>query len=531
MTFTYLYHPATGGGTLVPNDPDVVAHYVARGWVEDDAPSSPSDDVRVVTWGVAPALVARALGWKIADDYSLDLTGATTHTASQVQAWLDDAAASGTSAYAAGTIKCDGTVTVKGDADLHLLTLNYTGTGTAIRVGDPASQLFRKRVAAPHVVATAKTALGWGQVAGSVGVQVANAYGCAMTFPWVRNFETGVLVTGVPIGAAIQGTQQCVFYPQHLDNNKVNFRVAPFVGSGTSDSGWANQNTVVGGRFSHDSNEGPAVAGAKHVDLASCPNVVNGWVFYGSSLESSNVVDYHIDTYSWNCSFRDCRFENTGGDAARKVRSRGTAKGNQISRGFNAGQITQSVTDTALPFDTDTDVQLSRRGGSATVPAILAENLVSSSGPVLTIMEAGAALAGTDPATGYAVRASAQQWAGKRAADANARIIVDAVNGRTYYGDATAAPVGFIGGSASTVFVGGSLPFVPLANGTQDCGITSLKWRYVRAGTAVQTGAVASGSRPAAATAGAGAMVFDTTLNKPVWSDGTNWRDATGTVV
>lgn len=37
--------------------------------------------------------------------------------------------------------------------------------------------------------------------------------------------------------------------------------------------------------------------------------------------------------------------------------------------------------------------------------------------------------------------------------------------------------------------------------------------------------------RPSASTAGAGAEYFDTTLNKPVYSDGTNWRDASGTVV
>jgi len=43
--------------------------------------------------------------------------------------------------------------------------------------------------------------------------------------------------------------------------------------------------------------------------------------------------------------------------------------------------------------------------------------------------------------------------------------------------------------------------------------------------------AVATGSRPSASTAGAGATVFDTTLGQPIWSDGTNWVDATGTTV
>jgi len=40
-----------------------------------------------------------------------------------------------------------------------------------------------------------------------------------------------------------------------------------------------------------------------------------------------------------------------------------------------------------------------------------------------------------------------------------------------------------------------------------------------------------TGSRPSAVTSGAGAMHYDTTLSKPIWSDGTVWRDAAGTSV
>lgn len=38
-------------------------------------------------------------------------------------------------------------------------------------------------------------------------------------------------------------------------------------------------------------------------------------------------------------------------------------------------------------------------------------------------------------------------------------------------------------------------------------------------------------TRRIASITGAGSCYFDTTLNKPVWSDGTNWRDAMGTIV
>lgn len=48
---------------------------------------------------------------------------------------------------------------------------------------------------------------------------------------------------------------------------------------------------------------------------------------------------------------------------------------------------------------------------------------------------------------------------------------------------------------------------------------------------AARVGQYATASRPAPGTAGAGAMIYDTDLARPVWSDGTSWRDASGAVV
>jgi hypothetical protein len=50
-------------------------------------------------------------------------------------------------------------------------------------------------------------------------------------------------------------------------------------------------------------------------------------------------------------------------------------------------------------------------------------------------------------------------------------------------------------------------------------------------GGVLRPGVYTTALRPTAATAGVGGMVYDSTLSKPVWSDGTAWRDATGTVV
>lgn len=44
-------------------------------------------------------------------------------------------------------------------------------------------------------------------------------------------------------------------------------------------------------------------------------------------------------------------------------------------------------------------------------------------------------------------------------------------------------------------------------------------------------GPYTTAARPAANSVQIGAHYFDTTLNKPAWSDGTNWRDAAAVVV
>ncbi|MDB5185271.1 MAG: hypothetical protein JWN38_1079 [Candidatus Saccharibacteria bacterium] len=50
-------------------------------------------------------------------------------------------------------------------------------------------------------------------------------------------------------------------------------------------------------------------------------------------------------------------------------------------------------------------------------------------------------------------------------------------------------------------------------------------------GIGFRSGVYTTASRPSAVTAGAGTSIYDSTLSKPIWSDGTVWRDAAGTAV
>lgn len=69
------------------------------------------------------------------------------------------------------------------------------------------------------------------------------------------------------------------------------------------------------------------------------------------------------------------------------------------------------------------------------------------------------------------------------------------------------------------------LDSAPLAR--QNLGLGSMalevKESFVRAGTALVTGAMATSARPAAAASNLGAFYHDTTLGYPVWSDGASW--------
>lgn len=62
-------------------------------------------------------------------------------------------------------------------------------------------------------------------------------------------------------------------------------------------------------------------------------------------------------------------------------------------------------------------------------------------------------------------------------------------------------------------------------------GPTELDGSQVNANAPLRAKNTTTDGRPAANSVSPGSQIYDTTLNKPIWSDGTNWRDAAGLVV
>lgn len=416
------------------------------------------DDTNALRWGTSTEVVARALDWRIAGDYGIDTTGATTHSAAEVQAWLDSGVA-----YAAGTIKCSGPVIIKDSADLHLVTWIYTGgPGAAVQVGD-GSVLFRKRILLPAVIAGAKTNLGWAQVADSVGVKILNANACAIDGTRIANFETGLLVRGEGAGCAYNAIRVA-----HLDNNKINQDIS------ADATGWSNENSYFIGRFSFESAEGALVAGTRCIRIQTAASIPNNNAWFGGSVEG-NTAEYHLECAGGENRFMQMRWEN--GAAGCRVWWRSGGFRNVIDRGYDAHKINETYEAGANPADVLTGQGWRIRQSAGTQGVLQLENASSSVYPAITIMAAGAAQAGTDPATGYACRLTANMLSLKRSTEAFDRIQLDAQNSRLYFGNGASALTRYIGnlGTSSLAVNGGN--WCPGADATLDLGLSSFRWR------------------------------------------------------
>jgi hypothetical protein len=81
--------------------------------------------------------------------------------------------------------------------------------------------------------------------------------------------------------------------------------------------------------------------------------------------------------------------------------------------------------------------------------------------------------------------------------------------------------------AATSRYVISSAGFIPQANNSYDFASAALAARNIFYAGYSRSIGVATGSLPAAATAGAGALIYDTTVNKLKMSNGTTWETIT----
>lgn len=461
-----------------------------------------------------------------AGDMSAATVGYVTPTSmsyADLQTAASTAASTGRRLVASGTLTTDQTLTLTSDADLSALTINYTGTGIAVRVGNGSAVLRRKRIVLPSIIEGNKPTTGW--TAGTVGARLDTLSDCKVTLNNVQDFETGVLCYGS--GAEFSYNEISV---HGLNNNKVNLKLD---GDAT---GWCNANTFIGGRYSHNSGEGTQVSGVCHILLADITiSRPNGNVWLGASLESPNVVQYHLNVESGQYNqWIGCRWEDTSGSA--RVRWGAKALQNMIVGGFFADQINATRVSGSLRNMLSTADRWEMDGAGN--PVMRLENSGSSAQGAIAIYNAGTISNSTpySPTADWSMLLSASQFRMKGKADGNDRFQIDYTNRRITLGagiNASAVTVTWGTGSPEGV-VAANVGSVYYNYGAASTGFG----RYVKGSGTGNTGwhsdgfqPFATASRPAASLAGSGGSYFDITLGKPVWSTGSAWVDATGAAV
>lgn len=313
------------------------------------------------------------------------------------------------------------TLVILGAVDAVNATLNYTGSGTALRIrsGSGSDAIHRRQMVLPAVIQGNHLEGSWDS---SVGVEVVNANACEITVPHVQGFGTGLRLTADAAGHAYN-----TYNLGHLDNNKVNLQIDP-----GSTGGWVNENTFLGGRASINSGEGIGIIGARHILISAGANQANNNRFFGTSIEG-NSPEYHVECYGqanyfialrWEATTPKINFAESGGVGANS---------NVVFHGYNSQNIT--ATESAVSQQNHIYHRNSMRlEGSGNSGVVTGANLVSSDSPVFVALPSGDGVA-ADATTRYGFRAGHNKVEVKATADTGARLLVTNNSGRLTWGD------------------------------------------------------------------------------------------------
>lgn len=257
-----------------------------------------------------------------------------TLTIEKLQAAANEAASSGRTLQVGGTLTTDQTLTLACDFNLAQLTINYTGTGTAVQVGAPGATLLRRVMVLPKVWCQTNMTAGAWSTTPTVGVRLINLNTCLIVSTMIHFFDEGMVWEGNGGGFAYNEV-----HPGHLSGNRKNLILRGLT------NGWANQNTCFGGRLSPnmtfgtvDDPEGRGLLLEDGVNVAP----PNNNTFIGMSLESPNRDLYRLDVAGTHNYFLNCRWENPDPVGAPvRVRWRANATDNKIEEGFDLDKLVE----------------------------------------------------------------------------------------------------------------------------------------------------------------------------------------------
>lgn len=453
-----------------------------------DAP----DGSALVYEGDAPQV--RKLGfwdvtWSGATSYAEGTAYASmTDSASAIATAVTKAKSLGVPVTGQGTFRVDSTVRLDCDADFRFATFVCSSTSISplVAVGNADESYFNARTLILPALENAAYVEGAGWTGTSLGLLVQNANYCQITVPYINGFVTGFLHYGVD-----RGTAHNDLYLGELLSNKVEVELDAETG------GWCNSNHYYGGGWQQLPAEGTNISGARLLLIsAGDADAPNGNIFVGCGFEG-NVAEFLIECYGYQNTFVGCRFEASGGP---KVQFNGSVGQNNLIIGGNgANSLTVTNINSAKNNIVETQLQRSWKPGTGDSGPIRAFINAASSGRHISGMDTSATPATSTGSYVWDLASDGMRF--KAAADANARI--------------------WILQSAAQIRMGP-------ATTSQDVILQRLAVDVLGMGTgdAFRAGTFTTATRPSASSFLEGTQFYETDVDKPLWSNGTNWKEA-----
>ena len=184
-----------------------------------------------------------------------------------------------------------------------------------------------------------------------VGVQVNDINGWMVWVPYVKNFTEGLHLNPQSGDQASYST----YHIGRLDNNGRNLLVHP---EGT---GWANQNTFIGGNYFHSSGEGTDITGCRQIwingeDTSSDPNKLT---FINPSVEGAQAdIAILLSGDAHYNDFFGYRTESSNISVAFDTKTSGNIRFNNFFGGYGLGE---TITELGTGLSTNNYFWLSDR--------------------------------------------------------------------------------------------------------------------------------------------------------------------------
>ena len=219
-------------------------------------------------------------------------------------------------------------------------------TGDAVTIGSTTSTDY-KTLNLPAVIRDNRL---WSKSTPTIGsdrgVVIAGADGCIVTVDAILDFSYGLVFEGDGNGVSYNTTTI-----RRLTNNAVNLYLDG------KNSGWANQNVFIGGRFTHSTEgESAAVVGTRQIQIGSNKakdsSYGNDNLFLGCSLEGS-IFDFQLECWGSRNTFIDCRWETGSPLSAGKVSWQGFDSSNFAEANLIIGGAAYDEINYTIDSDAD----------------------------------------------------------------------------------------------------------------------------------------------------------------------------------